>query len=246
MTPLIPRFAIIAGSMKCGTTILYDYLCSNPSVLGYPGKEAHYFSLRYKSTLFSDYISEFGTTEDRILCDASPTYFDCSDREPTLERIKSHVPNAIIIVLIRNPVERALSHFQHLQRVNKINSLQDISANDFFGSFLSPRESPFFEYLNDVLSFSFYHKKLSRLLEVFDPGHVVIIDNSYLSMFPVNVMRLIYSRLGTDFYESPIYGHRNYMSGTDLSCMDADLQRALTSYFESDYRMSLELCTEPR
>lgn len=237
------KAVVIAGSMKCGTTILYDYLCANPLVKGFPGKEAHYFSLEYERMSFQDYLSCFGDAEDGILCDASPTYFDCADRMPTLERLKAQLPGVVIVVLLRDPVERALSHFNHLKTVDKINLLQGVEADDFFSAYDRVVESPYAEYLGDVIDFSFCHHKLLSLYETFDPGQIVVVDNSVLSAHPVDLMRQIYSRLRCVYYHSAIYGSRNYMSGTDLSCISARLRNRLVRYFELDYQRSLKLCT---
>lgn len=237
------KFAIIAGSMKCGTTILYDYMCENPIVAGYPGKEAHYFSLNYDSIDFSDYLMEFGDNLDNLLCDASPTYFDCSDRWPTFERIKQNIADPVLIVLIRNPVERMLSHFSHLKNVNKIEILQNITANDFFADFKHPQDSKFADYLPDVINFSFYHKKITKLLNTFDEKKCVVLDNSSLSASPIECMKLIYASLGLEFFDSSIYGKRKYMSGTNMSCIDEKLRDELSKLFEDDYRLSLDLCT---
>ena len=230
--------------MKCGTTILYDYLCANPLINGYPGKEAHYFSLEYETTSFSEYQSKFSSGEDRVLCDASPTYFDCSLRMPAMERIKAHLPNSIVIVLIRDPVERALSHFNHMKNINKIDLLQGVSPNDFFSRFDQVEDSIYTEYLIDAISFSFYCDKIVKLFNLFDPNRVVVFDNSLIANQATDAMRLIYSRLGTDFYHSAVYGHRDYMSGTDLSCIDARLRNNLNNYFEVDYQKSIDLCTK--
>jgi hypothetical protein len=238
------KYAIIIGSMKCGTTILYDYLCANPLARGYPGKEAHYYSLNYETTSFPEYLAKFSNIKDGILIDASPTYFDCSDQIQTLERIKSHAPNSTIIVLIRDPVERALSHFNHLKHVNKIDSLRDVSAIDFFSGFDDIDNSPFAYYLKMTIDFSFYYKKLVHLFKVFSPSQIVALDNSFLSEHPSEVMRIIYSRLGSPYYQSPVYGLRNYMSGTSLASLNDEIVQKLKEHFTEDYRMSRQLCLQ--
>ena len=120
----LPDFVII-GAQKSGTTSLYDFTMRHPSIAPAAKKELHYFSIQYiLGELW--YRSNFPTnvsrrrhykkTGQRLLSgEASPSYL-FYPRVP--KRMKGILPNAKLIVILRNPVDRAYSHYQHTLRQN--------------------------------------------------------------------------------------------------------------------------------
>ena len=120
----LPDFVII-GAMKSGTTSLYDFLIKNPAIASASKKELHYFSLRHnRSKLW--YCSNFPSnlsrhyfykkTNQRLLSgEASPIYLFY----PLVPgRMKKTLPDVKLIVILRNPVDRAYSHYHHSLRSN--------------------------------------------------------------------------------------------------------------------------------
>jgi hypothetical protein len=119
---VLPDFLII-GAQKCGTTSLYAQLTEHPCVLPALTKEVHYFD-RSRGRPLSWYRAHFPlqTSTERDAGDlehaartgeASPYYlFDpgCA------ALIHGALPGAKLIVLLRNPADRAYSHFQHARR----------------------------------------------------------------------------------------------------------------------------------
>src|SRR5215469_4673603 len=113
-----PSFFII-GAANSGTTSLYGWLKQHPEIFMPALKEPHYFSQirpsyeqRYLRTYVTDsraYLKLFCRGAcSRAIGEASPSYL--FDREAPL-RIRSVVPHAKIIVLLRDPLERAQSHY---------------------------------------------------------------------------------------------------------------------------------------
>ncbi len=113
-----PNFFIV-GAAKAGTTSLHAYLSSHPQVFMSALKEPHYFSdfdvspeldnflpvIRSRS----DYQELFKNSDGYLAVgEASPSYL-CDPA--AAERIKSAIPTAKIIVSLRNPVDRAFSHY---------------------------------------------------------------------------------------------------------------------------------------
>ena len=113
-----PNFFIV-GAAKAGTTSLHAYLSSHPQVFMSALKEPHYFAdfdvspeldnflpiIRRRS----DYHELFKDSDGFIAVgEASPSYL-CDPA--AAERIKSAIPTAKIIISLRNPVERAFSHY---------------------------------------------------------------------------------------------------------------------------------------
>ena len=141
---LRPRFFII-GERKCGTSSLYRYLCEHPQILPCRVKEPQFFSKSLLKRLlnYRNYLALFpekngnspvemewvdlnpdGTYSTRII-----QYARNHDlRELTGEasanamatvppaRMKRYFPDGVFIAILRDPVERAFSHYRMLQR----------------------------------------------------------------------------------------------------------------------------------
>ena len=113
----MPRIGfLIGGVQKAGTTALSRYLASHPALALPAAKEAHVFDdPRFEESwdrkrIDDEYARHFGPTDDsRLHGDATPIYFF----HPTLvRRIAAYNPSMRWIVLLRDPVERAISHYQ--------------------------------------------------------------------------------------------------------------------------------------
>jgi len=124
----LPNF-IIAGETKCGTTSLYNMLTQHPNVL--PAQKAGYNTvtedgedLAIKEVRFFDrywakgvrwYESCFPECPPgTITGEGTPMYLY---RAQALQRMASVVPDAKIIIMLRNPVDRLVSHYHHLGRI---------------------------------------------------------------------------------------------------------------------------------
>ncbi len=104
---------IIIGGQKCGTTSLYHYLCQHPEI--YPGntKEVHYFDDNYeRGSLW--YRSHFPfRNRGRFAIEATPNYMF---HRASHDRLCELLPNVKLIAVLREPVERAYSHYRHMRR----------------------------------------------------------------------------------------------------------------------------------
>ena len=117
----LPDFVII-GAAKAGTTSLYDLLTRHPHVEGAALKELNYFDDDFEKGI-EWYKSHFPSPRWKdgrrsITGEASPRYLF----HPSVpERMVKVVPQARLIVLLRNPVDRAYSHYQHRVRTAREN-----------------------------------------------------------------------------------------------------------------------------
>ncbi|EGK89477.1 tetratricopeptide repeat protein [Microcoleus vaginatus PCC 9802] len=111
-----PNFIII-GSQRCGTTSLYTYLAQHPQILTPIKKEMDFFSWHFERGI-DWYLAHFPPMppgEQFLTGEASPSYFDSREAP---ERLYSLFPEAKLIVLLRNPVDRAISQFYRLTGLN--------------------------------------------------------------------------------------------------------------------------------
>lgn len=104
----LPDFLII-GVPKAGTTYLYDILNQHSKIQMSRRKEIHFFDKNYHRG--KRYYQSFFPKSDlgMLTGEASVNYF-YSDKAKT--RIERDLPNVKLILLLRNPADRAYSHFQ--------------------------------------------------------------------------------------------------------------------------------------
>ncbi len=112
----VPNFIII-GSQRCGTTSLYTYLAQHPQILTPIKKEMDFFSWHFHRGI-DWYLAHFPPIpegEQFLTGEASPSYFDFREAP---QRLYSAFPEVKLIVLLRNPVDRAISQFYRLADLN--------------------------------------------------------------------------------------------------------------------------------
>jgi hypothetical protein len=102
--------ALIIGAMKSGTSSLHYYLTQHPQVIAPLRKEVHYFDLNFGRGE-SWYRANFGREgQAGVNIDSSPYYLF----HPLVpQRAHALVPEARLVVLLRDPVRRAYSHYWH-------------------------------------------------------------------------------------------------------------------------------------
>lgn len=118
----LPNFLII-GAAKAGTTSLYNYLEQHPDVYMSPDKEPRFFAFEgdssgnYPYTELSQYEKLFhGVTGEKAIGEAS-TFYLYSESAPV--SIKKHIPQAKLVAILRNPIDRAYSQFVYWRREGK-------------------------------------------------------------------------------------------------------------------------------
>ena len=110
---------LIIGAQKAGTTSLFNYLISHSKIIRPLKKEIHYLSYYYNKS-FLWYKMHFPIiTDDSLTLDASTSYIIYPH---TAKRASLLIPNAKIIALLRNPIERAYSHYYHTIKIGKENN----------------------------------------------------------------------------------------------------------------------------
>jgi hypothetical protein len=115
-TGAMPDFLII-GAKKCGTTFLYDLLSRHPYVEPAAKKELHYFDILYKEEGIDWYRRCFPRPkwkDGRRIITGEATPYLGNPRAP--ERVAQVLPQARLITLLRDPIQRAYSDYQQVRR----------------------------------------------------------------------------------------------------------------------------------
>src|SRR5437660_11101224 len=121
-TRLLPDFLII-GTQKGGTTSLYNYLIEHPGIGPAYTKEIHFFNLNFSRgpawyraqfpSRLTRYYAEYIQKTPYITGEASP-YYLFHPQAPM--RAARYVPKVKLLAILRNPVDRAYSQYQHQLR----------------------------------------------------------------------------------------------------------------------------------
>lgn len=118
---VLPNFLIIGGK-KCGTTSLYSYLTAHPDVFPASQKELYYFHTCYHLGIHW-YKSYFPTVFTKALHRLRGRPFFTGEATPdyllfpsVAERVQRVIPDVRLIAILRNPIDRAYSYYNHNRR----------------------------------------------------------------------------------------------------------------------------------
>ena len=231
----MPNFLII-GTAKAGTTSLYRYLGQHPEIYMSPHKEPRFFvydgeemdplhPIHTKTiTDLKSYQQLFeGVTCEKAIGEASPAYL-VEPRAP--ERIYHYIPDAKIIAILRNPADRAYSHFLHLVKHNHETchdfrlALQKIDEHHIGTWF--PRR--------DYLLFGFYYENIKRYYEKFNKKQIKIFLFEDLKSDSQSLLKRIFKFLEVDLNFIPETSIHYSVSGIPKS-------RALHRLFSGSNRV---------
>jgi hypothetical protein len=115
---LLPDFLVV-GAQRAGTTSLYQYLVAHPQVGAPYRKEVHFFDLHFARGV-GWYRAHFPLRARRAAFARSGKRFLCGEASPyylyhpaVAERVARTLPDARLLAILRNPVDRAFSHYHH-------------------------------------------------------------------------------------------------------------------------------------
>jgi hypothetical protein len=236
-SPKWPDF-LIAGTMKGGTTMLYHFITLHPDVEKAKSKEIHYFTLNYNK---GDewYLDHFPSSPNKLTGEASPTYFDCAETSTIPSLIKRMNHKIKIILIVRDPVERAVSHYNHFCKVGKFPEVLALDVNEFFNipfSELITRSTTLGFRAEQTISFSLYYRKYLSYESVFEKDGILVISNRDLRDSPFDTMKRVYNFLGVSYVQNNRFKDIGYSHGTDLTKLDMPTFTRLAELFYPDYK----------
>ena len=231
--------ALIIGGQKCGTSSIYNYLLQHPQIAGvikrpnprtgrWVAKEVHYLNQRGANKQPARwYRAHFDYRKAGIInLEATPDYLTSAEAPiGALELI----PQAKFIVVLRNPVDRAFSAYQHMLREGVV--------QESFAAHIERRlsEQQKIEFTGwDVLKKGRYAEGLERWFTNFSRSQFHIIDFRELVSEPSETVAGIINFLGLP--QVPIDTVKKFNDGRYADSMDPDLNARLREYFEPHNR----------
>ena len=180
----LPNFLVI-GAMKAGTSSLYRYLRAHPQVFMPATKELSYFAhdsdARHDLEWYRRQFAPAGK-EAIALGEASTMYTKFPRHAGVPERIAAQIPGARLVYVIRDPVERIRSHYQHQKNVGAEHAtLEEALERD-----------PMY------LDCSRYAMQIERYLEHFPREQLLLVTSENLRHRRHQTISEIYGFLGVD------------------------------------------------
>lgn len=206
----LPHF-IILGAQRAGTTSFYKYLTAHPAIAGARNKEVHFYDNNY-SRGYSWYRAQFPLQRPGIIAgEASPYYLF----HPLVhQRIKNDaqiyaegVPK--FIVLLRDPVERAISHYKQVIRLG-------IETLSFAEAIASEEKRLVNQVEMTVNDDKFYSSALQHFSYIARGRYIEQVE-AWLSLFPAGQFLFLKSE---DMYADPASALKKALTFLNVDCND--------------------------
>ena len=228
----LPDFLIIGGQ-RCGTTSLYNYLVEHPGVAPAFVKEVHFFDNRFEKGP-GWYRAHFPLGGSKVTGESSP-YYLFHPHAP--RRAFATVPGARLIVLLRNPIERAISQYHHQVRMGletlSFEAALDKEARELAGEqermeadegYHSPLHQAY-----SYLARGIYVDQLGAWLRYYEREQMLILRSEDLYADPPATLARTTAFLGLPAWSPDSYPRYNRGDYAELS---AAMRRRLGDYFE--------------
>ena len=148
----------IIGAMKSATTSLCDILSSHPEICVSNPKEPDFFCK--EGADINDCLSAFSHAKtNQFLVDGSTSYTKSSIFKNVPTRLKIHNENAKFVYMLRDPIRRIESHWNHLASSKRTNL----------------KFSEAIYKLPNIIETSLYFKQISLYLDLFDRSQILLI-----------------------------------------------------------------------
>ena len=198
---MLPSLLII-GSQKAGTTSLFRYLLEHPRMLGPSRKEIGFFDI-YFDRGTSWYRSFFPLQRPwpATTLEASTGYFDYPHAP---RQISETLPETKLILLVRDPVMRAFSHYLHTRRMGEepLAFEEALEAEEArTGPLLERMEADRTFYAREVNYYSYlrrgrYAEHLERWYRYFPREKLLVLTTEELAADPGGVLRTVWEFIG--------------------------------------------------
>lgn len=239
----LPSFLII-GAQKAGTTSLHAYLCEHSRVVPPVTKEVHFFDHEFHRGL-GWYRAHFKrASKPGALGGEATPYYLFHPLVPV--RTATALPDCRLIVVLRNPIDRAFSHHNHERALGfeqlgferAIAAEPGRLAGEEERIFADPAYRSFAHQHHSYLSRGRYAEQLERWLACFDQDRVLVLSAEELFAEPGAAVRDAQEFLGLEPEMPPDLTAKNARAYAPI---DAATRAALREEFDPDNRRLYEL-----
>jgi len=238
---VLPDFITI-GAQKCGTRSLYHYLVQHPCIVLPQKKEVHFFDLNFDkgglwyrahfARIWSRWLARAGGR--RLVTGESTPYYMFHPRVP--ERVFGTIPQVKLIALLRNPVDRAYSHYQSrvrkgLERLSFEEAIQKEAERLKEETERMSRDENYRSLIHQYhsyLSRSVYADQLKEWLSFFPRRQILALRSENFFADTSGTLEIIFRFLNLPAFEIRNLRPRNQ---SDYDTMEAGTRGQLLEYF---------------
>ncbi|HEX3035055.1 MAG TPA: sulfotransferase [Thermodesulfobacteriota bacterium] len=183
--PVLPSLIVI-GAQKCGTTSLHFYLSLHPQILMSEEKELNFFiKERNWNKGLEWYASSFEGKKAKIYGESSPAYTNYPLFTGVPARMHTLVPKAKLLYIVRDPIERMISHYIHVYSLGIENrSIEEALASSDSG--------------NEYLYRSLYYTQLEQYLMYYPQSQILVISKEDLENHRRKTLSKVFKFLDVD------------------------------------------------
>lgn len=191
---VLPNFLVI-GTQRGGTSWLWKCLAGHPDVCVAGQKEVHFFDQDENwAKGVQWYCQQFGSySGEKAVGEATPSYMWHDDAPDRMARV---VPSANLIVILRDPVDRAYSNYWRRRRYGEI----DPSITFEEAVEVDP------EYISRGL----YYRQLKRILELFSNEQLLVLFFDQIRRDPQELIKEVYNFVDVNYDYVPSWLDRSY------------------------------------
>ncbi len=225
---------LIIGVGKSGTSSLHQYLSQHPQVINPYEKELHFFSENFEAGI-DWYLAQFPPLSYKkrhfLTGEATPWYLASHEAE---KRVFQLFPKIKLIAVLRNPVARAISHYQmNLRMGQEQRSLEEAMTSEMAVlcelKNIEEAAEIYWKTEKGYLWFGLYFYFIQKWMALFPSNQLLILKNEDLYNAPAVTMKQVFSFLELSDYELSSYPKWN--SGSYPRNSD-DLHQALSDFFQ--------------
>ena len=184
-----PSFVII-GAQKAASTTLLDTLRSHPSIWMPAEEDAFLRDPVYDEDRIEEFEQRYSGRKEPLVGLKCPDYLA---RPEVPARIAQHNSSARLILIVRNPIERAVSAYYWRVRWG---ALPIVDVNDGLRNLRADKYSSIDPTASEILTWGLYAEHLDRYLQYFDRDHILVLVDSDLRQQPRKTVRAALEFLG--------------------------------------------------
>ena len=189
---------IVIGAQKCGTSVLHYYLSLHPEVSMSKPKELNFFIEERNWPRGIDWYKSQFDADARVRGEASPNYTAFPQHQGVPERMASVVPDAKLIYMVRDPLERIAAHWVH-------NYAKRREKGTLAETLVHPNTS--------YVTRSKYAMQLERFLEHYPKEQVLVFQQSELRHKRMETLRRVFDFVGVDAaFEHPRFEQERHQT----------------------------------
>ncbi len=178
----LPNLVVI-GAQKCGTSVLHYYLSLHPEVSMSKPKELNFFIEERAWPRGVDWYKAQFDPDATVRGEASPNYTAHPQHQGVPERMASVVPQAKLIYMVRDPLERIAAHWVH-----------NYAKRREKGTLAETLTHPNTSYLTR----SKYAMQLERFLQHYPKEQILVFQQSELRHQRMETLRQVFEFIGVD------------------------------------------------